>query len=159
MDMTYEQGSQPVEGVPVTSHQQSYHYAGFWMRFWAFLLDMLVVGAMNRIIINPFFTFEVIPETLGKIPMQALLTAIIGYTYFVLMTKLTQQTLGKMVFGLKVINQNGEPLSWNDCFFREVVGKIISKVGFIGYIIAGVTPKKQGLHDLLADTYVIYEEK
>lgn len=34
---------------------QPVRYAGFWMRFWAYLLDLLVVGSINRLIIHPIF--------------------------------------------------------------------------------------------------------
>lgn len=160
MDMTYEEVNQSTLSTnEIVGEKKTFRYAGFWMRFWAFLIDMFVIGALNRIIINPFFSFELIPDPLGTLPTQAILTAIIGYAYFVLMTKFAQQTLGKMVLGLKVINKEGESLSWTDCIFREVVGKIISKVGFVGYIIAGFTPKKQSLHDLFADTYVIHTKE
>ncbi|EPR29673.1 Proline-rich antigen, partial [Geobacillus sp. WSUCF1] len=60
--------------------------------------------------------------------------AVVFYTYFVLMTKAFGQTLGKMVFGLKVVDERGEPLTWLTVLFREVVGKFIAKkLLFIGF--------------------------
>jgi hypothetical protein len=46
----YEQGIPKaiIKGGPV-------RYAGFWMRFWAYLLDLLVVGSIERILIKPLF--------------------------------------------------------------------------------------------------------
>ncbi len=33
------------------------HYAGFWMRFWAYLLDLIVVGSLDRLLVKPIFRF------------------------------------------------------------------------------------------------------
>ena len=34
---------------------KEYKYAGFWMRFWAYLLDIVVISSINRIIVYPIF--------------------------------------------------------------------------------------------------------
>jgi uncharacterized RDD family membrane protein YckC len=85
-------------------------------------------------------------------------SAVIFYLYFVLMTKFFNQTLGKMVFGLKVINLDQERLTWGTVLFREWIGRFISATIVIGYIIVAFLPKKQGLHDLFTDTTVIHTE-
>jgi uncharacterized RDD family membrane protein YckC len=133
-------------------------YAGFWMRFWAYLLDLLVVGSINRIIINPLFRIFDIPiHDPGIFSPISIATAVTFYLYFVLMTKFYQQTLGKMVFGLKVVALNDGQLSWLTVLFREFIGRFISKTIIIGYIVTAFLPKKQGLHDIFADTSVIHE--
>jgi uncharacterized RDD family membrane protein YckC len=87
----------------------------------------------------------------------AIVTAIIFYGYFVLMTKIFGQTIGKMVFGLKVVTLDGKPLSWSTILFREWIGRFISVTIIIGYIIVAFLPKKQGIHDLFVDTTVIHK--
>ncbi|TLS39105.1 RDD family protein [Pseudalkalibacillus caeni] len=138
-----------------------YRYAGFWMRFWAYLLDLIVIGSINRIIINPFIKGLDFPW--GEpdfLPIQAILTGIVFYGYFVLMTKFFQQTLGKMAFGLKVVGKNNTPLDWPTVLFREFIGRFISKfILFVGYIVTAFTSEKQGLHDIFADTLVIHENE
>ncbi|MBE4908278.1 RDD family protein [Bacillus luteolus] len=134
-------------------------YAGFWMRFWAYLVDLIVIGSINRIIIYPvlrYFEFPLSDSNMFAISSVA--TAITFYLYFVLMTKFLSQTLGKMIFGLKVIELHGENIKWSTVFFREFIGKFISKFLFIGYILVAFLPKKQGLHDIFADTTVIHEK-
>lgn len=133
-------------------------YAGFWMRFWAYLIDLVVVGSIDRILINPIFRAMDIPlhESSLFAPIT-LATAITFYGYFVLMTKFFGQTLGKMVFGLKVIDLEGQKLTWSTVLFREWIGRFISVTVFIGYLIVAFLPKKQGLHDLFADTSVVHE--
>jgi uncharacterized RDD family membrane protein YckC len=133
-------------------------YAGFWMRFWAYLLDLLVIGSLNGIVIYPIF--RALDLSLNKANMFApvsIVTAIIFYVYFVLMTRFFGQTLGKMVFGLRVISLQDQKLSWGAIIFREWIGRFISGTIIILYVVVGFLPKKQGIHDLFADTTVIHE--
>ena len=57
-------------------------------------------------------------------------SAVIFYLYFVLMTKFLRQTLGKMVFGLKVVDLKKNGLSWGTVLFREWIGRFISVNGY-----------------------------
>src|SRR5690606_40751242 len=50
-------------------------------------------------------------------------TGIVFYLYFILLTKFFGQTLGKMVFGLKVIPIEGDKLTWGTIIFREGIGR------------------------------------
>ncbi|MEI2355735.1 RDD family protein [Mesobacillus zeae] len=154
--------------MPVTSLQNestamedllaTFRYAGFWMRFWAYLFDLIVIWSINGLLIYPVFRaldLSVSGEELFK-PVN-IATAVTFYLYFVFMTKYLGQTLGKMVFGLKVVDLKGRRLSWSTVLFREWIGRFISVTVFIGYLIVAFLPKKQGLHDLFADTTVVHE--
>ncbi|MBT2684011.1 RDD family protein [Bacillus sp. ISL-37] len=135
-------------------------YAGFWTRFWAYLLDLIVIGSINRMIINPVFRALDVPLIEdGILSPMAIATAVVFYLYFVLMTKYFGQTLGKMVFGLKVVEMDGKGLTWGTVIFREWIGRFISATIIVLYLVVAFTKKKQGLHDLFADTTVIYEPR
>ncbi|MGZ0086739.1 RDD family protein [Geobacillus sp. YF-1] len=134
-------------------------YGGFWLRFWAYGLDLLVVSSLNRLIVRPLFRlFDWPLEQDGLFAPAAIAAAILFYAYFVLMTKAFGQTLGKMVFGLKVVDERGGRLTWLTVLFREVVGKFISKtLLFVGFLFVAFSEKKKGMHDQFADTIVIRE--
>jgi uncharacterized RDD family membrane protein YckC len=143
---------------PLYKRAMKVNYAGFWMRFWAYLLDLLVIGSLNGIVVYPIF--RALDLSLNKANMFApvsIVTAIIFYVYFVLMTRFFGQTLGKMVFGLRVISLHDQSLSWGAIIFREWIGRFISGTIIILYVVVGILPKKQGIHDLFADTTVIHE--
>jgi uncharacterized RDD family membrane protein YckC len=138
----------------------SLRYAGFWMRFWAYLLDLVVVGSMVRLMIKPLFRLLDIPLAGSNMfAPVSIASAVIFYLYFVLMTKYFNQTLGKMVFGLKVVDLKSGQLTWGTILFREWIGRFISATVIVGYIIVAFLPKKQGLHDLFTDTTVIHVER
>lgn len=154
----------PNEKEHLASSQTGYtifsnaRFAGFWMRFWAYLLDLIVIGSIDRILINPIFRATGLDLHSGDFfaPIT-IATAITFYGYFVLMTKFFGQTLGKMVFGLRVIDLHGEKLSWKSVLFREWIGRFISTFIFILYVVVAFLPKKQGIHDLFADTAVVHD--
>ncbi|MCA1032348.1 RDD family protein [Bacillus timonensis] len=138
--------------------ERSLFFAGFWMRFWAYLLDLIVIGSINRILIYPLFRGLNLPIVDHHMfSFITISTTITFYLYFILMTKYFSQTLGKMVFGLRVIDLNDKPLTWSTIIFREFIGRFISKFTVVGYIIVGFLPKKQGLHDIFSDTTVVHE--
>ena len=84
-----------------------------------------------------------------------LITATIFYGYFIVMTKLCNQTVGKMIFGIRVISKDGGKLKWSTVLFREWIGRLISVIPFnIPYLVVAFTPKNQGIHDFIADTLV-----
>lgn len=146
---------EPAVSAPIGSE---FHYAGFWMRFWAYLLDLAVVASLNSLLIKPIFHLADIPQGHGFFSPYTIVTVIIFYGYFVLMTKYFGQTLGKMVFGLKVVSLKDSTLTWPVVLFREGIGRYISKTVFLlGYLLVAFLPKKQGAHDYYADTTVIHE--
>ncbi|WP_240374606.1 RDD family protein [Bacillus piscicola] len=147
------------EHVPVSLGE----YAGFWMRFWAYLFDLLIVFSVNGILLSPLMFLENASVTLlGFFTLQGLLSVVVSYVYFVVMTKYFGQTLGKMILGIKVVHKDGTPLRWSDLIFREVIGRFIYRSVIITnvlYLIVGFMDEKQGIHDIFGDTRVVHVEK
>ncbi|WP_019413898.1 RDD family protein [Paenisporosarcina sp. TG20] len=132
--------------------------AGFWIRFWAYLIDILVISSISSIIVYPLFRIFGwdVEGTTWYAPI-GFITGILFYAYFVLMTKFLNQTVGKMIFGLQVISLKNDTASWVTILFREWIGRFFSATIWPLYWVIGFTPKKQGLHDFIADTMVIHE--
>ncbi len=121
-------------------------YAGFLIRVFAFIIDIIMIGALQRITL--FYMKE------GT--LRALLLLTIYLLYFILMTKLNDgQTIGKMIFGIQVICLNEEKLTWNTVIVREGFGRYLQKVIFILYGLTIFTPYKQHFVDMLSDTSVV----
>ena len=136
-----------------------YVFAGFWIRFFAYLVDLLIVQALMGILINPIFTLGGIGMS-GRSPLTwygffQLLT-LVGY--FILTTKYTNgQTLGKMIFGIRVVCFKEAKLSWQTILIREGVGRYIGKTVTAIYLVAAFQNKKQHPIDMLCDTSVVTE--
>jgi uncharacterized RDD family membrane protein YckC len=85
-----------------------------------------------------------------------LVIVIMGWLYFAFMeSSKNQGTLGKLALGLKVSDLEGNRISFGRATGR-FFGKILSgMILYIGYILAGLTEKKQALHDMLAGCLVV----
>ena len=146
-------------------------YAGFWLRFVAFIIDAIVLGIAGAIITFPFVASMGMGGLMrGRPPMNLeewmpfvsglwkiiLIRIVLQWLYFALLeSSAWQGTLGKKALGLEVTDMQGTRISFGRATGR-FFGKIIS--GFIlliGFIMAGFTEKKQALHDLMAGTLVI----
>ncbi|GAA0595472.1 hypothetical protein GCM10009001_09480 [Virgibacillus siamensis] len=144
-----------------TTDEFDRNYAGFWMRFWAYLADLIIVFSINGILLLPFkFINGGEAIDVGFWTVAGSLGAVVFYLYFLLMTKWFGQTLGKMIFGLRVVRSDEGPLGWSDLLFREVVGRFIYRVFFILsilYFVVAFTPQKQGIHDMIGSTRVVFD--
>ena len=152
-------------------------YAGFWLRLAAYLIDYIIIYTVQSFVFVPVLGLMGISfaskmdnvenmsdaETMGMamsfaaiMGATALLTTIIAILYWSLMeSSKYQATLGKMALGLRVSDVDGKNLDFVKSLIRNVC-KIISGMIFgIGYIMAGFTEKKQGLHDMIAGTLVV----
>lgn len=133
--------------------------AGFWVRFWAYLVDLLVISSVTSILAKPVFLLLGIDTSNGAwYAPYAIVSAILFYGYFVFMTKFFEQTVGKMIFGIRVVSLKEKKLSWGTLLFREWIGRFISVTILPLYWIVGFTKLKQGVHDFIADTTVIHEQ-
>lgn len=161
------QQPQANESTVIQKEEATVQYAGFWVRFWAFLLDQVVLLSLNSILINSWFTFlgEGV-RSIGPFETLTFVHAITFFIYYALMTKFIGKTVGKMVLGIKVVSDNGQPLSWKQMIFREGIGRLFYHlqiftlpIFLILYLFVAFVPTKRGLHDLVADTSVIHDKK
>lgn len=121
-------------------------YTGFLIRLFAFTIDIIMIGSLRRMTL--FFMTKGMLYTLFSLAIYLL--------YFILMTKLNNgQTLGKMIFGIKVICLDEEELTWETVIVREGFGRYLQKAIPMLYAIVLFTPYKQHLVDVLGDTSVV----
>ncbi|UII57207.1 RDD family protein [Cytobacillus spongiae] len=158
-------------------------YAGFWVRFGAYLIDSIIIGipltiitliifgvffgasgTLDMIIADPNLEQEmsdaevmaVLGSYLGALVVTVLVNLIITVLYYAgLHASKWQGTVGKKLLGLKVMDKNGLKISFWRGLGRYLAMAFLSSIFFIGYIMAGFTDKKQALHDLIAGTVVV----
>jgi uncharacterized RDD family membrane protein YckC len=136
----------PMTGPPV--------YGGFWIRFLAVLIDMLIIGFVFGFPLRFVGTdSEVVGIIVGIVAGVIYFAAYI--TYFILMTGWRGQTLGKMALRLKVVNADMTPVDYGTAAIREFSKLLSALILYIGYIMAGFDSEKRALHDRIAKTRVI----
>lgn len=126
------------------SESDQIYYAGFWTRLWAFIIDVIIINIISFVIgLLAFFL-------IGKIFL-----ILIPIVYTIWFWKIHGQTPGKMLLGIKILRLDGSPLGVGGAISRYI-GYIISTIiAYIGFIVIAFHPKKQGLHDLIAQTIVV----
>ena len=140
-------------------------YAGFFIRLAAFLIDMLLVNVVLCVIKVPVWFLKLsmgdsilFQSILFEYNVFDILYYVLTATYFVLSTYCCGATLGKYLMKIKVVSVDGEQLSFLTVLIRETVGRYLSAIIiYIGYIVAGLDHRKQGLHDRISDTCVVYK--
>jgi uncharacterized RDD family membrane protein YckC len=144
-------------------------YAGFWIRVGAAIIDGIILGIVQSIVGGIFgismWSMSVRNSTAPDFAalMSALVPLFLSMTvfqwlYYALMESSSNQgTLGKMACGIKVTNLNGERITFLNATGRYFSKILSSLILCIGYIMVAFTEKKQGLHDMIAGTLVVYK--
>ncbi|KJS65552.1 MAG: hypothetical protein JL50_17585 [Peptococcaceae bacterium BICA1-7] len=143
-------------------------YAGFWIRAVALLIDFIVIRVCFALV-ERFYYLIFVSVGLGA-NMEYIfyyadyaliaVSIIVYWLYFAKMeSSSTQGTLGKMFFGIVVTDLNGQRISFKTASIRFFSKLISAVILLIGFFMAGFTPKKQALHDIIARCYLVRKGK
>jgi uncharacterized RDD family membrane protein YckC/predicted RNA-binding Zn-ribbon protein involved in translation (DUF1610 family) len=138
---------------------------GFWVRYLAMMIDGLLMcfAMVGLSIVFELATFGL--SAIGyEFTLRTQIYVVIGifvlmpmYYYVKSEAGIFQGTLGKRSLGIKVTNMKGTPISMKQAMGRYW-GKFISLIILGGgYFMAGMTEKKQALHDQMAKAIVVWE--
>ena len=124
-------------------------YAGFWIRCVAFVIDASFVVCLMNIAV--YFNIE------SYIPISIAIVYMILFAFysFIFVYLFDGQSIGKMLTGIKVIEENGSKLGFFTAFVREFAGKLIMIPLFLTFIFTAFSYKKHSIIDYLSDTCVI----
>lgn len=147
------------------SESKNITVVGFGPRLLAALIDGSMVGFLSfmlALVIGVVAMFTNMISTGQDSSALEMLTIfsllIFSIIYYVGFWANDGQTMGNIVTGLKVVRTDGSQLSIGRALLRYV-GYLISAALFsIGFFWAAFDSKRQGWHDKLADTLVVYQE-
>ena len=147
---------------PTNEINGSTQFGGFWIRVGAYFIDLVVL--IIPILLISFLFRAALPaademEQVIVEVMDSILSLVVWWIYFaVLHSSKWQATVGKKAVGLKVVDENGNRISFGRATGRYFAKFISAFILAIGYMMVGWSKKKQGLHDMIAGTYVIKAE-
>jgi len=161
----------PPHALPPPPEAPSHAYAGFWRRFAASLIDIVLLS----------IGFAVLVFVLGFIAIVGLLSSgqsgndigvnlaiygtllliafVLAWLYYAgLEGSAWQGTIGKRLLRLVVTDMYGRRIG-----FGRATGRYFSKIAsgltlLVGYLMVAFTGRKQALHDLMAGTLVVRQE-
>ncbi len=142
---------------------------GFGLRFMAFAVDEFAVFLLFII----FFVFGLLAAELAPgrsmeysygnllqivFPTLVPLALTLSLSYFSFFHGAWGQTIGKMIFGLRVIRTDGQPLGYLRALARTLSYAISALPFFLGFFWVGFTSSKRSWHDRITDTMVVREQ-
>jgi uncharacterized RDD family membrane protein YckC len=134
-----------------------WHYAGFWVRFLAFLIDAILLGIVSAAFTPVWGPQVTTSGTNIEVHAQAnAIGTVVALIYFAGFWAWRGQTVGMMPFNLQVVGvADGRRIDFVRGLLRYV-GFIIAAIPLlIGLIWAAFDARKQGWHDKIASTVVI----
>jgi uncharacterized RDD family membrane protein YckC len=142
-----------------TPQAPAFEYAGFWLRFVAWIVDTIIVQVISFVLGFVAGLALGAAGGAGQAAAQAVGAVIglcVGWLFYGLLeSSASQATPGKMMLGLRVTDLAGNRISFGKATGR-FFGKLISGLILgIGYLLAGFTEKKQALHDSMAGCLVV----
>ncbi len=156
-------------------------YAGFWLRFVAAIIDLIVLGIALSVFVSFLAVARRIPlaftdlrideppsQVVAAFGVPALFAVlcffvISSWLYFALLESSSWRgTLGKYVLGLYVADTQGNRVTFGRASLRFCGGRLLAHVPYVGLIYfavdcicAGLTSRKHALHDSMARCLIL----
>lgn len=161
----------PVVRAAAVVHGGDVVDAGFLKRAAALFIDSMLVTAVYYAIIVLVVLVSGLGGVLGGMggnspdfgPAAVALMGVLylaypvisGLYYVTMESSARQATLGKMAVGIKVTGFDGARITRGRALGRWASHMLNYITLYIGYLVALFTQRKQGLHDMVASTYVV----
>src|SRR5688572_26684815 len=111
-------------------------YVGFGKRLLAYIIDAIILIGATAFI--------------GDSNIKQTIDAFLWIPYFVWMNGQFGASIGKMVMGIKIVKENGKPITYGDALVREIASILSLAILFLGFITIIWDKKKQSWHDKIA---------
>ena len=153
-------------------------FAGFWIRVVAYIIDGIVLNVPLYVIYANFIygmffynassilslstsdhSLDIKSPLMNSFGLIYFITfvmpIIFDWLYHALMESSSKSaTLGKLAFGLKVVTDNGERLTFANATGRYFAKYVSAFILGIGFLMVAFQREKRGLHDFMAGTVV-----
>ena len=141
---------------------------GFWRRLFAFEVDLLLLSLLLGIFLVAGFIaaewssgdagISLLKQARVIVPLIFPLAAVLAIVYFSFFHAVWGQTIGKMIFRVRVVQTGGQPLTFPLALLRTFAYLVSALPAFLGFIWAGFTAGKRAWHDWLSGTIVVREQ-
>jgi len=144
------------------SLRKGMHYVGFWWRFAAYMIDGIILFAVNFVIslalgltARQFVGVDRGTVGLMALALSSFISLAIQLGYEIYFIGAYGATPGKRACKIKVVRADGSPVGYalaTGRFFAKILSSITLLIGFI---IAAFDSEKRALHDRICDTRVV----
>jgi uncharacterized RDD family membrane protein YckC len=138
-------------------------YAGFWIRVGANVLDVLILGALNQMLLLATGGWD----ALNAGPVLGSASVSVGFTQLVVGGILPPMVIisswialgaspGKLLLGLRIVDEptRGRPTAWQ-CIGRYFMALMGLACAGVGFLWIAIDRRHQGWHDKIVRTLVV----
>jgi uncharacterized RDD family membrane protein YckC len=147
--------------------------AGFFSRVEAFIIDLLILSIVQLVssaLIKSVLGFfkltglavglrTLLANSIDNLTIGGVITSLFVIGYFTFCWSLVGYTPGKALLGLRVVHMNGTHISYGRSLLRFFAYWISAIPLFLGFFWVLWDPDRQGWHDKIAGTQVLYVPK
>ena len=141
------------------------NYAGFISRLIAYSIDIAIIVVVLILAgwllntVSTIFQLGILDSiaTFYQIWITSIIVLLFSAGYYIFFWTLVGQTPGKLLLGLRVVSRSGRPITFWQAL-RRFLGYFISAFAiYIGYFWILIDNRRQGWHDKIAGTFVVYD--
>ena len=139
------------------------HYAGAVTRLAAYAIDaFLSIAAYGLLLALVVLIFELVIRDELSAPAENTIPYLLGllawlFVYWWGSTALWGKTIGKAVIGIRIVRRDGSDLGPKHALWRVLafpLSFLVFGLGFVGIVVGR---EHRALHDVIADTTVVYD--
>ena len=136
-------------------------YAGFWIRVWAALVDIVLLCVIVYPPLISSYGWEYFEsDALVKGPLDFLLSWVLPAIVIITFWILKSATPGKMAVGARIVDARTGGRPSNAQFVGRYFAYFVSGIVLaLGIVWVGFDSRKQGWHDKLAGTVVVRRQR
>ena len=129
--------------------------AGFWIRFAAAMIDGAILVAVQLILIAIWPGIPEYSDSDSQFHWVDVLLLFLSALYYTIGVSVWSTTIGKRVFGLRVLRPDGGKAGPSRALARYFTSGVSFLILGIGYLMIAFRSDKRGLHDVICDTVVL----
>jgi uncharacterized RDD family membrane protein YckC len=132
-------------------------YVGFWLRLWASIIDTVLILVIIAPILSWIYGVDYwLSTSLIQGPADFLISWVLPAIAVLIFWIYRQATPGKMAIGARIVDATtGDKPSTGQLIGRYFAYYVSALPLLIGFIWVGIDKRKQGFHDMLAQTVVV----
>lgn len=161
--------------MPTVTTNLRGHCAGFASRLVAYVIDAFIIGitfslttwSLSMLVftlqlfifvdIRQYVDVAAIADSPWMIGFAGFLGGFFIFFYNVLFWVTAERTPGKAFMGLRVVTTEGKRLRTHRAIMRNIGYTLSALLFFGGFLWVLLDDRRQGLHDKIAGTYVVYD--
>lgn len=132
--------------------------AGFWRRFAAWLIDLLILGIVDAGIIAVGPGFDEYFAVGADLHWVDLIGVLVAGAYYTVGVSVWATTVGKRLLGLRVLRPDGSKVGLGRAVARYFAAWLSLLIFGVGFLMIALRSDKRGLHDLICGTVVTRQQ-